>query len=134
MRLLFATILICSTANWPFGSFSEENGFWTEMKVKAYSQLQRNYLKDGKTTYGKNAYQEGCAADKYYYPEGTRFYVTWAQNGEKKGRWCTVDDTHPKTVGKKDMIYIQFLTKRKADSWKVRNCRVHVVLPTVKQK
>lgn len=108
---------------------ASEKGYWTTMEVRAYSPTQRDSLSDGKTRYGTNAYQEGAAADRRFYPEGTRLYVEWNQNGEKKGRCFTVDDTHPKTVGKQDLIYIRFLTKKKAEAWQAEKCRVYVVPP-----
>jgi 3D (Asp-Asp-Asp) domain-containing protein len=121
------TLIIILAAVFPV--FATEKGFWTKVEVRAYSPTQQESLSDGETRYGTNAYQEGCAADRRFYPEGTRIYVEWMQNGEEKGRWFTVDDTHPDTVGKQSLIYLRFMTKKKAEAWSIQECRVYVVLP-----
>ena len=111
---------------------AKDSGFWTSLTVKSYSSEQEKRLErysDGKTSYGTNVYQEGAAADKRYYPKGTKFYVACKQNGEKKGRWFKVDDTLPETVGKNGTIYLRFLTISKADSWRSGTYKVYVVIP-----
>ena len=127
MRAL--VFLLILSISWLAGS---EKGYWTTMEVRAYSPTQRDSLADGKTRYGTNAYQEGAAADRRFYPEGTKLYLTWEENSQKRAKWFTVDDIHPKTVGMKGLIYIRFLTKKKVVAWDVTNCKIYVVLPIKK--
>jgi len=111
---------------------TSEGGHWKKLKVKSYSSQQKKYLnrsQDGKTSYGTNIFQEGVAADKLYYPKGTMFYVAWDQNGKRKGRWFTVDDSLAQTAGKQGIIYLRFMTKKSANSWKNGNYNVYVKLP-----
>ena len=111
----------------PLGA--SEKGYWTTLEVKAYNPTNTDSLSDGLTRYGTNAYQEGCAGDRVYYPQGTKIYVSWRQLGKIKGKWFTVDDTHSKTVGKKNRLYLRFLTDFKVDQWNDGPYRVYVVLP-----
>lgn len=107
-----------------------EKGFWTTLTVDSCHPLGISSLADGLTSYGTSAYQEGCAADRRYYPEGTRLFVATSLSGKKpKGKWFTVDDTNPKTVRKKDKIMLRFMTEATADNWKKGVYKVYVILP-----
>lgn len=108
----------------------EQKGYWATMLVDSYHVLERESLADGKTSHDTNAFQEGCAADRRFYPKGTRLFVaTGASDKQLRGKWFTVDDTHPDTVRRKDKILLRFMTEAKARKWKPGPYKVWVVLP-----
>ena len=126
--IIVALLLTTTTFNLPAAS----KGYWSKIKVSAYQPLQEKYLlryRKGKTSYGTDVYCEGVAADKRYYPQGTKIYITWEQDGVMKGKWWVVDDTLPATVGKKSLIHVRFLTERKQKEWLSKEYRVYVVIP-----
>ncbi len=98
--------------------YTSEKGYWTNIKVKAYHSQSLEASPSGKSRYGTNLYKEGCAADRTYYPKGSQ-----------KGRWFTVDDTHPDTVRSIGLIYLRFLTEQKAQNWQEGFYRIYVERP-----
>jgi 3D (Asp-Asp-Asp) domain-containing protein len=106
---------------------AETKGYWTNIKVKSYHSLSLGVSTSGKSRYKTSLYKEGCAADRIFYPKGTRIYIIFSEG--HKGRWFTVDDTHPDVIGGSGLIYVRFRTEQKAKNWKIGHYRVYVETP-----
>lgn len=129
--LIWAFCLLLLSVGAVYSAAARNRGYWTELTLSAYHPFQEEFLEryaEGKTRYGSDVYREGAAADRRIYPEGTRLYVVTGEEGRRKGKWFTVDDILPQTTGKRDVVYLRFLTAESCGKWESGSYRVFVVI------